>query len=85
MPLRPRLAARYWLQADVVRERLEQRHLTHSDFADTLGLSRSYWSQIYNRKRDLTPQVRRWLLAAPPLQGLAESQLWERIPTQSVA
>ena len=68
-----------------VSERLEEKHLNHSEFADKLGISRSYWSQLFNRKRALTPQLRRWLLAAPPLEGLSESQLWERIPIESAA
>ena len=72
--------SRFWLNAAVVCARLEERHLNQGDLADELGLSRSYWSQLMHRKRPLTPQVRRWLLAAPTLAGLAEVQLWERVP-----
>lgn len=75
----PRLTSRFWLNAAIVASRLEERHLNHGELADELGLSRSYWSQLIHRKRSLTPQVRRWLLAAPTLTGLSEAQLWERV------
>lgn len=71
---------RFWLNATVVAARLEERYMNHGDLADELGLSRSYWSQLLHRKRSLTPQLRRWLLASPTLAGLQEGQLWERLP-----
>ncbi len=55
----PPVTSRFWLNATIVAGRLEAYHLTHGDFADSLGLSRSYWSQLIHRKRSLTPQVRR--------------------------
>lgn len=73
-----RLRARYWLKAEVLADRLDRSHLTHAEFADVLGISCSYWSQIFNKKRPLSPQMRRWLLHAPSLAGLSEDQLWER-------
>lgn len=76
----PRLTSRFWLNATTISARLEERHLNHGNFADELGISRSYWSQLLHRKRPLTPQVRRWLLAAPSLAGLTEQDLWERKP-----
>jgi transcriptional regulator with XRE-family HTH domain len=83
MSNQPRLTSRFWLNAATVSARLEERHLNHGDFADELGLSRSYWSQILHRKRPLTPQVRRWLLASPSLTGLTEADLWERVSLQA--
>ena len=80
MSNRPRLTSRFWLNADTVSSRLEERNLNHGDLADELGLSRSYWSQLLHRKRALSPQVRRWLLASPTLAGLAATDLWERLP-----
>lgn len=71
---------RFWLNAAVVSARLEERHMNQGEFADELGLSRSYWSQLMHRKRPLTPRLRRWLLTAPTLAGLGEAQLWERVP-----
>ncbi|MEZ4323487.1 MAG: helix-turn-helix transcriptional regulator [Myxococcota bacterium] len=76
----PVTTSRFWLNAATVVRRLEEHHLTHADFADTLGLSRSYWSQLVHRKRPLSPQVRRALLAAPALTGLVEAQIWDRVP-----
>jgi transcriptional regulator with XRE-family HTH domain len=78
----PRVTSIFWLIASTVSSRLEARNLSHSEFADEIGISRSYWSQILHRKRHLTPQVRRWLLASPTLEGLSEAELWERVPIQ---
>jgi hypothetical protein len=59
----PPATSRFWLIGATVVARLEERHLTHADVADALGLSRSYWSQLVHRKRSLSPQVRRAPLA----------------------
>lgn len=75
----PVTTSRFWLNASAVIARLEEHHLTHADFADALGLSRSYWSQLVHRKRPLSPQVRRALLAASALAGLTEDQIWDRV------
>ncbi len=76
----PPVTSRFWLNAAIVAGRLEAHHLSHGDFADSLGLSRSYWSQLIHRKRSLTPQVRRCLLTSGPLAGVPENELWERVP-----
>lgn len=76
----PPTASRFWLNGAAVVARLEERHLTHADLADALGLSRSYWSQLVHRKRSLSPQVRRALLETPALAGLSEAELWDRLP-----
>ena len=76
----PAATSRFWLNAATIVARLEERHLTHADLADALRLSRSYWSQLIHRKRALSPQVRRALLAAPALAGLSEAKLWDRLP-----
>ena len=75
----PPATSRFWLNGATVVARLEERHLTHADLADALGLSRSYWSQLVHRKRSLSPQVRRALLAAPAFAGLTEAELWDRL------
>lgn len=80
MSNQPRRTSMFFLNASIVSARLEERHLTHGDFADELGLSRSYWSQILNRRRPLTAHVRQWLLKSTTLSGLREDDLWERIP-----
>jgi antitoxin component HigA of HigAB toxin-antitoxin module len=68
---------RYFLCSDVVQAALDRAHLTHGLFADHLGLSRSYWSQVFHRHRHLTPNLRRLLLGSRHLRGLAEDALWE--------
>ena len=78
----PAAASRFWLNAATVVARLEEHHLTHADHADAIGLSRSYWSQLVHRKRSLSPQVRRALLAFPAMAGLTEAQLWDRVPAR---
>lgn len=76
----PPVTSRFWLNAAVVPGRLEAHHLTHGEFADSLGLSRSYWNQLIHGKRPLTPQVRRCLLTSGPLAGVPENEFWERVP-----
>ena len=73
--------ALFLLRSDTIRWVLARNHLTHQRFADHLGLSRSYWSQIVNRHRHLTPTTRQILLASRYLRGLNEDELWEVVPT----
>ncbi len=73
---------RYFLRSDVLERALERKHLTHQRFAAHLGLSRSYWSQVFNRHRQLTPQVRTWLLASRYLKGIDEDQLWDIVEVE---
>ena len=68
---------RFLLRADTVQDALDRHHLTHQRFADHLGLSRSYWSQVFNRHRPLSPSVRLCLLGSRYLKGLDESALWD--------
>lgn len=69
----------YWLRADTVQAVLDRNHLSHLRFADHLGLSRSYWSQLVNRRRPLSPDVRRDLIASRYLRGIPEEQLWDTV------
>jgi transcriptional regulator with XRE-family HTH domain len=68
---------RYWLRSDTLQDVLDREHLSHLRFADHIGLSRSYWSQLVNRKRPLSPDVRRDLLASRYLRGIPHEQLWD--------
>jgi hypothetical protein len=70
---------RFLLRADTVQDALDRHHLTHQRFADHLGLSRSYWSQVFHRRRHLSPSVRLCLLASKYLRGLDEAALWDVI------
>lgn len=67
----------FYLRADTVQDALDRHHLSHLRFADHLGLSRSYWSQVFNRRRPLSPDVRRDLLGSRYLRGIAETALWD--------
>lgn len=70
---------RFFLHADRVRDHVDARHLTHADVAERLGIARSYWSQLVNRKRALSPTVRRTILACDLFAGVPENELWERV------
>ena len=61
---------------EILGRAIEDRHLTQQDVAGLLGVSRSYWSQLFNGRRPLTPRMRLALLACPAFEGLAESDLW---------
>ena len=68
---------RFLLNQDTIQLALDRNHLTHQRFADHLGLSRSYWSQVFNRHRHLTPVVRQCLIGSRYLKRLDEDTLWE--------
>ena len=68
---------RYLLRTAFVQDVLDRNHLSHLRFADHLGLSRSYWSQLFNRRRPLSPDVRRDLLSSRYLRDLPEDDLWD--------
>lgn len=68
---------RYFIRTDTVQQALDRAHLTHGRFADHLGMSRSYWSQVFHGHRHLTPTTRQMLLASRYLKHLAEDELWE--------
>jgi hypothetical protein len=69
----------FLLRTQTIEDVLDRHHLTHADFADHLGLSRSYWSQVVNRRRALSPAVRQCLIASRYLRGVAESALWDAL------
>ena len=73
--------ALFLLRTDTIRWVLARNHLTHQRFANHLGVSRSYWSQIFNRHRHLTPTMRQILLASRYLRGLTEDKLWDVVPS----
>jgi ribosomal protein S13 len=47
--------------------------------ADKLGIARAYWSQLVNRRRALSPSIRRRILACDLFASVPESELWERV------
>ena len=68
----------YLLQTQVIREYLDRRHRSHRWAADHLGICRSYWSQLVNGRRPLSPMVRQLLLSSDFFGALTEDELWEQ-------
>lgn len=66
----------YRLRADVVEALLGRRHMTATEGAAALGVSRSYFSQLLAGKRALSPKVRRRLLANAPFSEIPSHDLW---------
>ena len=77
MPSRP---LTFLLRREHIALILDQHHLCHEGFARELGLSRQYWSMLFNGKRPLSPPVRARILACPRLAGIPESELWDVVP-----
>lgn len=82
MPPRP---LDYRIRPQRVALALDQQHICHEGFAQELGLSRQYWSLLFNRRRSLTPRLRTLLLASPRLAGIPEDELWDVVPTDAEA
>ncbi len=73
------MTARYFLRTDRVRELADERHLTQTEVALRLGVSRAHWSQLLNGHRALTPAARRLILDSAIFVDVPESELWERV------
>ena len=82
MPQRP---LDYRLRPERIALVLDQHHLWHEGIAKELGLSRQYWSLLFNRRRPVSPRIRARLLANPRLEGIPESELWEVRPVAEAA
>lgn len=67
---------RYLLKTSHICRLLDERNVNHGEFASGIGVSRNHWSILLNRKRHLTPRVRRALLEA---LGGAPDSLWDRV------
>lgn len=68
-----------YIRPAVVIRILDRHHLTHSRVAAHLELSRSYWSQLVNGHRALSPEVRRRLMASRYFRGVSEDVLWGEV------
>ena len=73
------MTLRYFLRPDAVRALVDAHHLTHTQVAARLGLSRAYWSQLLHARRALTPNTRRRLLDCDVFAGVLDADLWERL------
>ncbi|MFT5682850.1 MAG: hypothetical protein ACI8RZ_003774 [Myxococcota bacterium] len=59
---------------------LREANRQHGEFAAQLGIAKSTWSQLVNRKRGVTPQMQTRLLNHPLLKGRPETALWDPEP-----
>ena len=73
----------YFLIAETIDRILEDHDLHHADLAFQLGYSRSYWSQLVNGHRRLSPRIRRALRGHPLLRNLPTEVLWTRTPREA--
>ncbi len=73
------MPARYLLRTEEVRDHLDRKHWSHKRFARRLGISPAYWSQLLNRRRALTADMRHLLLLSGIFDGVDEDRLWERV------
>jgi len=69
--------SRYFIRRSEVQDILDRHHLTHREFAESIGMPQSYWSSLFNRRHALTPRTRRLLLTAPCFVDASEADLWE--------
>ncbi len=70
----------YRLRKERIALVLDRNHLCHEGFAQELGISRQYWSMLFNGRRSVTPRLRARLLANPRMAGIPESELWDVRP-----
>ena len=73
------MTARYLLRTDNVRALLDAGHWSHHRAARHLGISPAYFSQLLNRHRALTADMRHLLLTSRLFEGVNEDVLWERV------
>jgi transcriptional regulator with XRE-family HTH domain len=73
------MSRRFLLHPSRVRDLADRHHLAQSDIAEKLGISRAYWSQLVNRRRALSPSIRRRILACDLFAAIPEAELWERV------
>jgi hypothetical protein len=73
------MSARYLLRTASVRDLLDRAHWSHHRTARHLGISSAYFSQLLNRHRALTPDMRHLFLSSPLFATVPETELWERV------
>ena len=67
----------FYLRGETVQSVVERHHVRLAEVAESLRISRSYWSQLCHRHRALTPVVRRRILQSRFFKGIPESDLWD--------
>ncbi len=74
-----------YLRPTAIAAVLFRHHLCQEGFASEIGVSRQHWSSLFNRRRALSPKVRRALLANPRLAGVPEAELFEVVALPAAA
>lgn len=72
-----RRKSRLLIQTQAFHKLLHEANLQHAEFARQLGIARSTWSQLLNRHRAVTPQMKIRLQNHPLIAGRPETALWE--------
>ncbi|MCB9759100.1 MAG: hypothetical protein H6739_04610 [Alphaproteobacteria bacterium] len=67
---------RFLLQAEPVLVVMDRHHLEHTDVAKALGISRAFWSALFNGRASMSPRLRRALLDLPWFAGVDQAGLW---------
>ncbi len=68
---------RYWIRKARVGEIIDRQHYSHEGVAGELGLSRQFWSRLFNRRRPLSAAVRRRMLRASVFANVPAEDLWD--------
>lgn len=68
-----------FLKRDQIVLALDAHHVSHTEFARSVRLSRSHWSQLLNGHRPVSARVRRAMLCHPCLRDIPEDELWMRV------
>jgi plasmid maintenance system antidote protein VapI len=74
------MPVRFLLRSEFVRDLLNRRHWSHHRTARHLGISAAYFSQLLNRRRALTPDMRHLLLSSQLFADVPETELWDCVP-----
>jgi len=71
--------AKFYFKGPQVRKLLDDHDMTMSDGAHRLRVSRSYFSQLVNRVRALSPRIRRCLKEKRPFNLVPVDDLVDRV------
>ena len=70
----------YLLHGDFIRDLIDRANENCKSAAGKIGLSKSYFSQLLDRRRSASPAVRKKILACSLFAGIEPDALWDRIP-----
>ena len=62
-----------------VRLHLLEKGVPYRVLAEQLGVTRPYVTQLINRRKHLSAEVRWQMKLAPVLEGLTDDELWRRV------